>query len=245
MAGTQTRLQMQNEITDNLAKSGSLALQSGTLLSSRIVDYLNRAQLLIARQKDYLQATATASTVVDQQTYTFPTKFRSIYDIRLGLSSTDVNSRKLICVMPEKMDEQIPAPGAYTSQIPWFYVPYLQTQTFELFPIPGDTYVMRLRYSYFPTTLSTDAQLSDYTDLDDALVAFGTMYGFRWMQELKDAAYWEQTGNNIITQYDKMIQEQYPDWAPYSEGFSVSGGGYTGEYWNNPFVRQDSITSWR
>lgn len=244
MAGTLTRLQMVQEVLDNMAKTGSLTLQSGATLSSRAITYLNRAQNLVARQGDYLQYIATASTVAGQRTYQFPSGFRSIFDIRLGLSTTDINTRKLTMVQPETMDRQIPAPDVYAQTYPWFYVPYMNTETFELFPLPDQAYLMTLRYSTMPTALTTDAQVSDYTSIDDALVAYATMYGFRWMQELKDATYWEGIGNAVIKAYETMIEDSFPDWSPQMQGFSVTPTGYTGEYWNNPFVRDSSITEW-
>lgn len=241
MAGTKTRLQMVGEVLDNMAKSGSLTLGSGTLLSSRAVDYLNRAQFLIARQQDILQAIATSATVANQLSYSLPSRFRSVFDLRL---EDGVNTRKLTCILPQNFDERIPKPSIYTASLPWFYVPYKDTGTFELFPIPDQVYTLRLRYSYFPAALSTDGQTSDYSDLDDALIAFATMYGFRWMQELKDAVYWEAIGTDVLKQHKTMRLEQYPDWTPVSEGFGASGGSYTGEYWNNPFIGSVDANNW-
>jgi len=246
MAGTLTRLQMANEALDNCAKSSSLTLQSGTTLASRVVTYINRAQMLIARKADFLQAIATSDTVTDQKSYSLPSRFRSVLSLRLGLSDTDFNGRKLTCVMPWEMDKKVPYPATLTTAIPTFYVPYADTLTFELIAIPDQEYPMTLRYSYFPTTLSTDAQFSDYTDLDDAIVAYATMYAFRWMQELKDASVWEAIGNAIIKDHETMMLEQFPDWAPFSEGYASQPNTYTGEYWNNPFVTgAGNGTLWR
>lgn len=247
MAGLLTRLQMANEALDNCAKSSSLTLQSGTTLATRMAIFINRAQFLIARREDFLQAIASTSTVASQQSYSFPSRLRSVFSLRVGLNSTDFNGRKLTAVMPWEMDTKIPYPATIATQIPTFYVPYENTLTFELISIPDQAYAMTLRYSYFPTYLSTDAAFSDYTDLDDALVAYATMYGFRWLQEVKDATYWENIGNTIVADHRKLIEDMNPDWAPFSEGFSVKGGmGYTGEYWNNPLVNNsNSITGWR
>lgn len=240
MAGLLTRQEMNYEVMDNMAK-GALTLQSGVSLSDRVNIYLNRAQIKIARKDDFLQATATASTVADQQTYSFPSNFRSIYTLRF---LDGIDSRKLTCVMPSEMDARIPDLTVYTSQRSWFYVPYKETMTFQLFPVPPDIYTLELRYSYFPTALTASDQTSDYTNLDDALVAFATMYGFQWMQELKDAAYWKVIGDEIVRDHKLLIAEEYPDWSPYSEGFTTAPRGYTGDYWNNPFVRGSGITEW-
>ncbi len=242
MAGTLTRAQMRGEVLDNLAKGGSFTLQSGTTLTDRINMYLDRGQILIARKADLLQAVATAATIAGQQVYAFPSLFRAIFDMRL---EDGFNTRKLILVMPDEMDKRVPKPDVYTDQRSVFYIPYKNTMTFELFPIPDAAYTLRLRYSYFPSSFTADDSVSEYSNLDDALVAYATMYGFRWMQELKDAAYWEQTGNAIVKEYMDANQEQFPDWAPFSEGFSASGNGaYTGEYWNNPFVQGITSSTW-
>lgn len=242
MAGVLTRTQIEQEILDNAAKSGALTLQSGTLLSARITTWVNRAQLWIARRADLLQATATSSTVASQQSYAFPSNFRNIYTLKL---EDGLMSRKIQCILPWQFDQKIPLPSVMNEERSWFYVPYKDTGTFELFPIPDDVYTVRLRYSYYPADFTSATATSEYTNCDDAIVAYGTMFMFRWLQELKDAAVWEALGNQIVDSNNKLSTEaeQFVDWAPVYEGYSAQNGdSFIGDYPNNPFV--SGLNSW-
>lgn len=243
MAGVLTREQIENEALDNVAKNGVLTLQSSTTLRARTTIWANRAQLWVARRADLLQAQATASTVASQAAYSFPSNFRNIYSIRL-IDGT--NSRKLSCVMPWQMDNLIPNAAAETTQRSWFYVPYKDAGTFELYPIPDGVYTLKLRYSYWPSDFTSSSATSQFTNCDDALICYTTMFAFRWLQELKDAAYWEKAGDEIVDQAKKLSDEinQFPDWAPVADGFSVSPSAQAGDYYNNPFIRDNVLRTW-
>ena len=244
MAGVLTRTQIEQEALDNAAKSGALTLQSGTLLSSRITTWVNRAQLMIARRSDLLQATATMSTVASQQSYSFPSNFDNIYTLKL---EDGLMSRKVTCILPWQFDSAIPLPSSMNSERSWFYVPYKSTGTFGLFPIPDAAYTMRLRYSYFPSDFTSATAVSQYTYLDDAIVAYATSLMFQWLQELKDAAMWRKIGDDIVDtmQEKSRDEEQFVDWSPAYQGFtSASDSTFVGDYTNNPFVTSVNMNGW-
>lgn len=243
MAGVLTRTQIENEALDNIAKSGVLTLQSGTTLATRMTLWANRAQQWIARRADLLQFTSSASTVASQQSYAFPSGFRKIYGMKL---EDGLNSRKLTCLMPWEFDRQVPLPSSMTTSQSWFYVPYKNTGTFELFPIPDAAYTLRLRYSLYPSDFTAASATSQFTGCDDALIAYATMFGFRWLQETKDAQDWMKTGDEIVAWVKENLEEaqQFVDWAPASEGFSALDGELTGQYYNNPFVRDANLNTW-
>ena len=242
MAGILTRAQIENETLDNLAKSNTLIMQSGDLMSQRITRWVNRAQQWIARRVDLLQGYVTTSTVNAQQTYAFPAGIRKIYTLRL---LDGLNSRKLDCTMPWEMDRRVPMPAALTTLRSWFYVPYKNTGTFELFPIPDGAYTLELRYSYYPVDFLSSSAVSQYTGLDDAIINYATMFGFRWLQESDDADKWQKYGDEVVAQV-KLIttEEQYSDWVALGEGFSTQTIDYTGEYFNNPFIRDSNLNTW-
>ena len=83
MAGTLTRLQMANEVLDNMGRSSTLTLRSGTLLSDRVITWLNRAQIRVYREADFLFYTVTSSTVANQSCYELPTNMNALYTLRL------------------------------------------------------------------------------------------------------------------------------------------------------------------
>lgn len=243
MAGVLTRAELEKEALDNIAKSGVLTLQSGTTLATRMTTWVNRAQLWIARRADILQKTYTASTVTSQQTYVLPSVLRRLYTIRLV---DGLNSRKLTCVLPWEMDRKLPYPPAQTTGISVFYVPYSDSFTFELYPIPDAAYTLILRAGIYPTDFASSIAVSQYTYCDDAIIAYATMMAFRWLQELKDASVWEKHGNDIIDSVAENFDESsmYPDWAPTSEGFSIQGDGFIGDPQNNPFIRDNNLNTW-
>lgn len=244
MAGVLTRTQIEAEILDNIAKAGTLTLQSGTTLGTRVTIWANRAQLWIARRADLLQYVATAATVANQQSYAMPNGLRKLYTMVL---QDGLESRKITCVLPMEFDGKVPLPSSQLAQRSWFYVPYQDTQTFDLFPIPDAAYTLRLRYSLYPSDFTAATAVSQYTNCDDAIIAYGTMFAFRWLQELKDAASWASYGDEIITKVIENYEEStmFPDWSPTAEGFSINSAYFTGEYYNNPFIRDNNLSTWR
>lgn len=236
MAGTLTRAQLRSAVLDNLGRSANLTLRSGTALSSRVDTWLNWAQVYVARQHDFLFKTATTSTVADQDCYTFPPEHNAIYTIRLedGLQSV-----KLTLVMPWDFDRVVAKGDELPAGRPYYYIPFKESGHFDLFPVPDAVYSMRIRYSYSPTVLSSDSQTSDFTDLDDVLVYYATSEGFKWLQELKDAAFWSARCREALEDAIANVSETFPDWQPISRGFSTFPQELTGEYYNNPFISSD------
>lgn len=244
MAGVMTQQDIANEALDNVAKKDVLTLQSGVTLATRMTIFVNRAQLWIARRSDILYNTYTATTIVNQQSYALPPAMRRLFSIRL---LDGLQSRKLTCVLPWEMDKKIPSPSSITTGRSGYYTPYGDTLNFELFPIPDAAYTLKLRSSVYPTDFTSPTAVSQYTNCDDALVAYSTMFAFRWLQELKDAASWEKFGDDIIDKVDELNSESiiFPDWSPQAEGFSISGDAFfIGEDYNNPFVQNNNPGTW-
>lgn len=241
MAGTLTRLQMANEVLDNMGRASTAATRSGSTLASRAVTWLDRASLRIARKESLLFTEATASTVADQKTYALPSNLRQLISIRLENGN---NSRKLNCLMPREFDRMYPKPDQETTAAPDWYVWVKNTLTFELFRIPDAVYTMRLRYGYWPSLLSTDASTSDFTHMDDVLIYLATADGFRWLQELVDASSWHKRGMDALEDALKAERDLIPDWAPQAAGFTTSPPYPIGDYWNEPFAIRDPGGNW-
>lgn len=233
MAGTLTHLEMRTEVLDNLTQDASATTANGVSLSTMATRWLNRAQLRIARKHNLIWEEQTSATVHAQKSYNFDSNLRSVSTFRI---EDGTNSRKLVCVMPTKFDQLYPKPDNEAEGLPTIYVPFENTNTFELFKIPDAAYVLRLRCSMWPTNLTGDSQYADYTFLDDVIIAYATMYGYQWLQEMNDAKFWRSVGDDELR--SQLIAEvsKFPDWAPVSEGFTAQGASYIGEYWNDPFV---------
>lgn len=238
-----TRLEMANEVLDNLARDGSATTRSGTTLSDLAVRWLNRAQRQVARRRDMLFKISTSTTIDGTQTYAFPSNIRSVFSIKL---EDGANSRKLACVMPWEFDSRVPLPSNDTETIPRYYIPYKASNQFELYKIPDAGYTLRMRHSYWPTDLASDSTTSDYhtanIDLDDVLIFLATSYGFKYLQELVDARSWRKDGWDRLQEVWEAERHSFPDWAPHGTGFGVSGMGTSyGEYYNNPFFYEEPM----
>lgn len=237
MAGELTRAQMVNEVLDNVAKSSTAPTKSGLTLTTMVIRYLNRAQLKIARNQDLLFAVATATTVASQQSYALPTNLRSLYTLRL---ENGLQSVKLNVAMPWEFDALVAKPNETTVRQPQWYIPYKSTNVFELFPIPDAGYVMRLRYSYWPTTLTTDAQTSDFKYMDDVLIQYATGHLFYFLQEYDDSKRWFELANDSFKGAIEVEKNFLPDWAPKGKGFTTNAPRSVGEYYNDPLVINDA-----
>jgi hypothetical protein len=236
MAGELTRLEMQTEVLDNLTQSGVMTTANNVTLATMANRWINRAQNRIARMHNLIWREQTSATVASQKAYSFDSSMRSIISLRL---EDGMDSRKLTLVMPSKFDLYYPKPDEHTEGASCIYVPFENTNTFELFPIPDTAYVLRLRGSFWPTSLTTDTSTSDYTYLDDVIIAYATMYGYQWLQEMNDAKFWKAVGNDELKAQINAELSKFPDWVMKSEGFSAGDEVFIGEYYNDPFVRSN------
>lgn len=236
MAGTLTLLEMRSEVLDNLTQQGTMTTANNVTLATMADRWLNRAQTRIARMHDLIWTEQTSATVTSQQRYSFDSKLRSVHSLKL---EDGLNSRKLELVMPPAFDKMMPKPDTQTTGKPTIYVPYANTNTFELFKIPDAAYVLRIRCSLWPTPLTTTSQTSDYTYLDDVLIAYATMYGYQWLQEMNDSKFWKAIGNDELAAQIKAEVSRFPDWAKLRDGFTAGASTYIGEYYNDPFVQSN------
>jgi hypothetical protein len=241
MAGDTSRLDMATEVLDNLARSSSGLTRNQVQLSTRVVTWLNRAQVWAARESArqgtfLLTYIATANTVAAQKDYALPSDVLALFDIRLenGLQTVQLKP-----IMPWTFDRLMPKPDTQTNRQPYYYTPYRSTNTFELFPIPDIVYVMRIRYAQYATPLTTDAQLSDFSHVDDALIFKATEYGYRWLQEVQDANTWKERAKEALQQTLDAESAKYPDWEPVAQGFTSTPLYFTGDYYNDPFQYSD------
>lgn len=233
-----TRLQMVNEVLDNLARANTALTRSGTALSDRVVVWLNRAQTYILRDYDILFKRSTTSTVASQQTYAFPSDINAIYSMTI---QNGTSSWKLTCMLPWEFDRYVANPSADVSTQSRIYVPYKTTGDFELYPIPDAVYTLNLRYSAIPTELAADSSVTDYSalgiDVDDILIKYATAEGYKYLQELIDSAKWEADAKSSAKKMYASLRG-YPDWSPLGNGFP--GPKYSeyrvSDYWNNPFI---------
>jgi hypothetical protein len=224
-----TRAQLVTEICDIVGKKTSASSVSGKALQDRVPTYLNFAQRRMARMASFDELCAiqeSAVTVANVQSYPFSTgtnnlgltRFKDFMTVRLIDSE---NSRILTRWHYKTMDRKFPDPTTYTTGRPGIYTRWGNNMI--VFRIPDDAYDMYIRYSQWPTDLTTDAQTSDFENKDELLIAAGCLETYLALEEVTDAAAW-------LTRFDALMEtarvdDLYePDWEPEAEPMSSGSG---------------------
>jgi len=225
---------------DNASRIGTGQTRSGSTMTTKGIEWLNSIMYMMARKRDFIECKVTSSsvagtsiTVASTQAYTFPTGWKSIYDIIL-INGT--NSRKLAMKLRPKYVRETPYPAGDSTGTPVFYSPY--DNTFDVNPIPDAAYVMPIHYSIWPTTITATTDTVIYTpDKDDIVVAGMTYKLFMYLQQYTDALAWKAEFTALLN--DAVSDdESLPDWSPVAEAFNAGGGNViTGDYWNNPWCK--------
>lgn len=146
----------------------------------------------------------------------------------------DFNSRKLDYIQPQSLDKNIPYPAGYAEGKSEIYT--RDGDYITLTRIPDAAYDVYIRYYQWPLELSADEDQCSYTRIDSSIIAlsrdiFIALRGALPLDSIAKAkAYLRLAVEN--DRYD-------PDDLPIAKGFNSSGRTkYTGEYWNNPFIKQ-------
>jgi hypothetical protein len=206
-----------------------------------IEEAINRAHKAIARAQDFEELmvldTTNAVTVASTKLYhliddLLLTRPKDIYTIRL---MNDSNSRKLVWVPFDRLDEVIP----YTEQrgedrSKWYTQRGLNI---ELFPIPDDAYSLYIQYSQWPETLDAEDDTTPYLNLDDVIVTLGAEIALAIL-EGGSMTGWTQRAQILLGQ-GMAESRSKPDALLVAQPFNSHGSSLQGEYWLNPFIKGD------
>src|SRR3990167_4918543 len=168
---------------DNLSRAAAGTTRSGADMNTKGIEWLNSSMLFMSRKHDFIECKSTSSgvtgtsvTVANTKTYTFPSGWKSIYDVIL-LDGT--NSRKLRMKLWPKYVRETPYPAVDSTGTPVYYSPY--TNSFDVNPVPDAVYSMPIHYAIWPTTITVITASCIYeTDKDDVLVSGMTYKGFMY-----------------------------------------------------------------
>jgi hypothetical protein len=233
------RVQLVREICDVVGKKVAASAVSGTALQDRVAIYLNFAQRRVARaySASELMKTIIAYTAVGIKTYPLVTgdnnlgmtRVKDIHSIRLD---DEENSRTLTCWSQRKFDAVYPRPENFTTQRPTLYTWF--GTSLELFRIPDDVYTMNIRYSQWPQELTSDAQVSDYEDIDEVLIAGGVLETYLALEEYTDAKIWEGRFLSLLGAA-KATDGDEVNWSPEAEPMgSAMNTPQSGKPWIDP-----------
>jgi hypothetical protein len=210
-----------NRALDNASRLGTTTTKSGTTLTNFGIDVLNRTMNKLSRKHDFrecrkIYSSATASST---RSYALPTGYKTIYDLRL-IDGT--SSRKLQQVQSQHFDDVIPYPESQSEGRPTWYIVY--GHTFDVFPIPDAAYVMYMKCTIWPTTITatTDSVIYD-SDKDDLLVYGMTEELFGLLQMHEDSAVYNAKFQVALKEAID-VDGKYPDWNPVARGFGFGRG---------------------
>jgi len=224
-----TRSELRDEVRNNLKRS------SDALSDTRINRWLNWAQTFIASLHTYreMKTKTTLYTPSDgtSNTVSFPSNLKDLYSITLQDGASSV---KLKYIYPRQFDLLYPRPATSGTGRPTMYVDY--GESFELYKIPDKQYTLIVRYSKYPSDMSSDTDEPTLKRKDALIVAVATVFGFWSLKEVEDAAYW---GKEIVPTLFKASVEADKtdeDWTPIARPFRLKGVSLEGEWWKNPFI---------
>jgi len=234
-----------DETLDNLSRSSTATTRSGATLSATAITWLNRTMLeitggMVIREGNRTKIVKTnfvdlnkhyqMSTVDGTKNYSFPSNYNEIITIR-AIDGT--SSHKLRLTLPHVFDKAVPYPEGESEDRPSFYIP--RGNSFDLFPIPDDVYVVQCHVNILPTTITATTDTIDFEpNKDDLIVAGMTYRGFRHIQMYEDSAYWKLEYRDMFIGAVEM-NEDMPDWEPQGQGFDTDKV-ISGNYWSKPFI---------
>jgi hypothetical protein len=216
---------MEDEIRGNLGNR--------TDLDSSLVNYINFAQDMMARQYDFeeLEIALTDAFTHALATWVPTIRPKSIHSLRLIDGS---NSRKLQFIPHRLWDEILPDVASYSEGRCTHYT--LFNATIEVYPIPDSAYVRKTRYSGYPTTLldASPALTSDFIKKDDIIICLATSWAFRRLGNIEKMNFWANQGWTQLRE-DILTESRRPDEdiLPTQEIQGIMGEG-----WKDPFIKQ-------
>lgn len=185
-----------------------------TAFSSRINQYLNDAQFLVARRVDYYvdEAVDQFTTTSGTATYPWPTnlaRMRSLFDTGRNVELEFVSIRDI--------DRSGPVQGA-----PSFYA--LTGSNVQLYPTPDNAYALEMRYWQLPSTLVVDTDTPSIpADWHHLLWVYATAICYEAEDDPQMGQYWMGRFNNELAMF--AADQKFPD----SDGPVQARGMWEGE----------------
>lgn len=207
-----------------------------TDLDLRLTRFLNLAQQRLARLHDYdeMETLSDASLVFTPA----PTdgdivlpNLRELYSIRIW---DDSRSVKLQQRSPRWWDKMIPEPDYHSRDIPQIYT--IWGNTVQVFPLPEKNYtnLVKLRWTKWPTPLSSPTAPSEFNEKDELLIELAIAYAYRSLGNPDEAAKHNSAARQLFLE-SNLTDREKPD-------LDMAGDASTGSmsprnYWEDPFVR--------
>lgn len=177
--------------------------------SSRVNQYLNDAQGLVARRVQWYneEGTSDYSTVTGTATYPLPADFLRIRSLR----DTDRFS-ELIAVSLRDIDRTVQQQGA-----PAFYA--LEGANFHLYQVPDGVYHLEARYWKAPANLVNDTDVPSLpADWHRVIWLWAVKECYAAEDDPQTAGYWEQQFNNTLAELAADLKFPNTDYPTQAKG---------------------------
>jgi len=163
--------------------------------TSLVLQWLNNRQKQICNIDNFsfMEATASASTVANQQSYTLPSDYKDELHIWLESGNIKYYLVKWVGSEAERSYTQTDKTGRPTNYWIW-------DNAYWLYPIPDGVYTLKLKYyEYLPDLTDTAVEENDLCKYWADLLIYGaTAEGFHYFQQPDKTAEWEQKYNNEL-----------------------------------------------
>lgn len=241
---SRTGTQLLNDVKGNLGNrsDGYIGNQA---IDTVTVKAINLAQLNISRKyqlPNLLRNATLALTSVAYQ-YSFPTTDTNANAITVRnilvtylVKSGETTSTPLIRISVSKQDHAFGYISSSSSTgTPRYYTYY--NNKLEFFPYPDGAYTAYFRLCVWHTdfddnNMGTAQALG--TEFDDVIENFATMVLYKKLQQIDDAAFWNNEYKLSLREAIKSVRHN-PDWKPSVA--TLEGAGVT-QPWLNPTVRR-------
>ena len=134
-----------------------------------------------------------------------PDECRYIYDVRLIDGSM---SRKLIAMPPRQVDLFVPFAAQNSVARPTHYLEW--KDWLQLWKIPDDTYVIKIRYYKWQTAFAADRSKAEVDHIDDIIIQAAAKIVWELLGEPEQAAIMEKTVETSLMKSGKL-ERMKPD----------------------------------
>ena len=227
--------------------------------NAEMVEWLNLAQIRLARIRNWSELFETASVFITpltegtaykttnqkpgagSETITYANGgLKAMESIRVSFGGSDANgpfdrSYMLSYLGRRQFRRLLPSPESSHALQGYPSVFTEEDEQLYLYKIPNKAYLLEIGYFSWPTDLTTDAVPSVFDGKDDILINMASSIGFHSLGMADQGGQYYAIANALIA--DAEAEDgATPSHVITGKGTSATSGNLIGEPWNDPFV---------
>lgn len=149
--------------------------------------------------------TGTHTVTAYRERLAKPDECRYIYDVRLIDAGM---SRKLTAMPAREMDLYVPFAAQNNVARPTHYIEW--KDWIQLYPIPDDTYVIKMRYYKWQTAFASGSTTAEIDHIDDIIIKAAAIHVWEVLGEPEQAAIYRQAVETALMKCGKL-EKMKPD----------------------------------